>query len=127
MTTIMPMARAKPDGIADVMAKAHAGKQSRMGDERRPLRPLSIERPERSVGTVKDQQSSAVAAQLTPHHDAKVYQAIDAVAAVMLRAQTGLNWLGAEQPDLEEVRKALNGIAADAGRLAEIVLRLRGA
>jgi hypothetical protein len=40
-------------------------------------------------------------------------------------AQAGLNWLSADPPNLEEVRRALDGIASDGKRAAEIVIRLR--
>ena len=55
----------------------------------------------------------------------KIHQAIDAVSAVILNAQAGLNWLGAEKPNLERALKALNNIAGDAKRVAEMVQRLR--
>ena len=63
-----------------------------------------------------------------PHEDidAQAHEAIDAVAAVVLGAQASLNWLRVQPSDLEEVREALNSIANNGKRAAEIVRRLQG-
>jgi hypothetical protein len=58
-------------------------------------------------------------------YDAQSHEIIDAVAAVVAGAQAGLNWLRAKPLDLEEVRQALNNIARDGKRAAEVVARLR--
>ena len=58
-------------------------------------------------------------------HDLQVHEIVDAIAASVIGAQAGLNWLRADPPDLEEVRQALDGIASDGKRAAEIVIRLR--
>ena len=50
---------------------------------------------------------------------------VDALTATIVNAQAGLNWLSAQPPDLEEVRRALNTIADDGKRAGEIVVRLR--
>jgi hypothetical protein len=56
----------------------------------------------------------------------RTYSAIaDVLTATGLNAQAGLNWLSAQPPDLEEVRRALNAIANDGKRAGEIVVRLR--
>ena len=56
---------------------------------------------------------------------AKAKDHVDAITAAVINAEAGLNWLRAEPPDLEAVRQALNGIASDGKRAAEIVVRLR--
>ena len=55
----------------------------------------------------------------------QAHEIVDAITAAVTNAEAGLNWLCAEPPDLEEVRQALNGIASDGKRAAEIVVRLR--
>ena len=47
------------------------------------------------------------------------------IAAAVTNAQAGLRFLGAQPPDLEEVRQLLNFIASDGKRAAEIVIRLQ--
>jgi hypothetical protein len=123
MKTIQPMVRAKPDSIPNLMAKTHIAQQSRQGDQNRQARLLSIDWPERSVGDAKAQVPTPTSAEPVP--DMKIHEAIDAVSAVILHAQAGLNWLGAEKPNLERALKALNSIAGDAMRVAEMVQRLR--
>jgi len=58
-------------------------------------------------------------------HNAQAHEIIDAITAAVTSAQAGLNWLRAEPPDLEEVRRVLNFIANDGKRAAKIVIRLR--
>jgi hypothetical protein len=55
----------------------------------------------------------------------QAHEIVDAITAAVTNAEAGLNWLSAEPPDLEEVRQALNRIASDGKRAAEIVVRLR--
>ncbi len=43
----------------------------------------------------------------------QLLQIVDAITAAVTSAQAWLNWLGAEPPDLEEVRQVLNFIASD--------------
>ena len=50
---------------------------------------------------------------------------VDTLTAAVFNAEAGLNWLSAQPPDLEEVRRALNGIANDSKRASEIGVRLR--
>lgn len=57
--------------------------------------------------------------------DLQVHEIVDAIAASVIGAQAGLSWLRADPPDLEEVRRALDGVASDGKRAAEIVIRLR--
>jgi hypothetical protein len=58
-------------------------------------------------------------------YNAQAHEIVDAITAAVTNAEAGLNWLRAEPPDLEEVRQALNGIASDGKRAAEIVVLLR--
>jgi PAS domain S-box-containing protein len=47
------------------------------------------------------------------------------LAAIVADAAASLNWLAAPPPDLERVREALEGIAADGHRAAEVIQRIR--
>jgi PAS domain S-box-containing protein len=47
------------------------------------------------------------------------------IAATLTNAQAALRWLGAQSPDLEEVRQALDGIVKDANRAGEVIGRIR--
>jgi hypothetical protein len=58
-------------------------------------------------------------------YDAQAHEMVEAIAAAVINAQAGLIWLRAEPPDLEQVRQALNGIAGDGKRAAEVAVRLR--
>jgi hypothetical protein len=56
----------------------------------------------------------------------RAYSAIvDALTATLMNAEAALNWLNAQPPDLDEVRRVLNTIANDGKRAGEIVVRLR--
>jgi PAS domain S-box-containing protein len=47
------------------------------------------------------------------------------IAAVITNANAGLRWLGAQQPDLQEVRQALGRIVRDGTRAGEVISRIR--
>ncbi len=47
------------------------------------------------------------------------------IAATVLNAETGLRWLGAEPPDLDEARQAFSDIMRDGNRAAAVVERIR--
>src|SRR5580704_12256417 len=47
------------------------------------------------------------------------------IAAVITNANAGLRWLGAPQPDLQEVRQALGRIVRDGTRAGEVISRIR--
>ena len=47
------------------------------------------------------------------------------IAAIVLNAETGLRWLGAESPDLDEARQAFSDIVRDGNRAAAVVHRIR--
>jgi C4-dicarboxylate-specific signal transduction histidine kinase len=48
------------------------------------------------------------------------------ISAVITNANAGLRWLGAPQPDLDEVRQALGRIVRDGTRAGEVISRIRG-
>jgi C4-dicarboxylate-specific signal transduction histidine kinase len=47
------------------------------------------------------------------------------IAAVITNANAGLRWLGARQPDLDEVQQALGRIVRDGTRVGEVIGRIR--
>ncbi|WP_349509715.1 ATP-binding protein [Bradyrhizobium sp. Tv2a-2] len=47
------------------------------------------------------------------------------IAAVVTNAQAGLDWLGAEPPNLEQVRQTLGYIVSDGMRASEVIDRIR--
>ena len=47
------------------------------------------------------------------------------ISAVITNANAGLRWLGARQPDLDEVRQALGRIVRDGTRAGEVIGRIR--
>jgi hypothetical protein len=63
--------------------------------------------------------------QLARAYQSQAHEITEAIAAVMLYAQAGLNWLRADPPDLEGARRALDGIAGDGKRVCEALIRLR--
>ena len=73
----------------------------------------------------KSQVPLQTSAEFVRTHNAQAHEIIDAITAAVTSAQAGLNWLRAEPPDLEEVRRVLNFIANDGKRAAKIVIRLR--
>ena len=81
--------------------------------------------PAASASDQKSQVPSPVSADFVRTYDAQTHQVVDAMAALVTNAQAGLNWLGADPPDLEQVRRALKGIANDGKRAADIVVRLK--
>jgi hypothetical protein len=81
--------------------------------------------PEQSVSDAKGQVPLQTSAEFVRTYSAQAHEIVDAITAVVTNAKAGLNWLRAEPPNLEEVRQALDGIASDGTRAAEIVVRLR--
>jgi hypothetical protein len=81
--------------------------------------------PEGSVSDAKGQGPLQTSAEFMRTYNAQAHEIVDAITAAVTNAEAGLNWLRAEPPDLEEVRQALNRIASDGERAAEIVVRLR--
>jgi signal transduction histidine kinase len=47
------------------------------------------------------------------------------IAATVINAQAALRWLGAQPPELEEVRQALECVAGDGLRASEVIDRIR--
>ncbi len=47
------------------------------------------------------------------------------IAATLTNARTGLRWLAAQPPDIEEARQALGRIVSDGNRAAEVIRRIR--
>jgi hypothetical protein len=57
---------------------------------------------------------------------ARAYSAIvNTITATAINAQAGLDWLGGQPSDLEEVRRTLNNIICDSIRTGDAVIRLR--
>ena len=77
------------------------------------------------MSDAKDQVPLQTSAQFARTYHAQAHEMTDAIAAAVTNAQAGLNWLSAQPPDLEEVRKALNSIVNEGKRACEIVARLR--
>jgi hypothetical protein len=77
------------------------------------------------VSDAKSQVPLQTTAEFVHTYNAQAHQIVDAIAATVIDAQAGLNWLSAEPPDLEEVRQALISIASAGNQAAETVVRLR--
>jgi hypothetical protein len=77
------------------------------------------------VNDVKGQMSSQASADFVRAYHAQAHVIVDAISAALINAEAGLNWLGAEPPDLEGARRALHGIASDGKRVTEVVAQLR--
>jgi hypothetical protein len=77
------------------------------------------------VNDAKSQVPLQTSAELVRTYNAQAREIVDAITAAVTNAEAGLNWLCAEPPDLEGVRQALNGIASDGNRAAELVIGLR--
>ena len=82
-------------------------------------------RPEGSVSDAKGQVPLQISTEFVRIYNAQAHEIVDAITAAVTNAEAGLNWLCAEPPDLEGVRLALDGIASDGKRAAELVIRLR--
>ena len=57
-------------------------------------------------------------------YNARSHEIIDAITAAVINSEAGVNWLHAEPPELEEVRRALTNIVNDCWRAAQIIIRL---
>jgi len=53
------------------------------------------------------------------------HEVMQPLGAAVTNAQAALRWLGAQPPDLDEVRQALGGAVKDGWRAAEIIGRIR--
>jgi hypothetical protein len=86
---------------------------------------LLLFRSERPVSNANGQLPLQTSAEFVRTFNAQVHEIVDAITAVVINAEAGSTWLCAEPPDLEGVRLALDGIASDSKRAAELVVRLR--
>ncbi|MBV8891655.1 hypothetical protein [Bradyrhizobium sp.] len=77
------------------------------------------------MSNANGQVTLQTAAEFVRTYDAQSHELADAISAVLANTQAALNWLGAEQPDLEEVRRALVDVGSAGMRAAEIFVRLR--
>jgi hypothetical protein len=82
-------------------------------------------RSERSVSEEKGQVPLQTSVEFMRAYNAQAHEIINAITAVVIDAEAGLNWLRAQPQDLEEVRRTLDAIASDGKRAAEMVVRLR--
>ena len=80
---------------------------------------------EGSASDAKEQVSLQTSAEFVRCYNAKAHEMVDAISAAIGNAQAGLNWLRAQPPDLEGARQALDNIANNGKRAAEIVFQLR--
>ena len=76
------------------------------------------------MNELKGQLASQTSVEFVHAYNAQSHEIIDAITAVVMNSEAGLNWLHAEPPDLEGVRRALNDIVNDCKRAAEIIVRL---
>jgi hypothetical protein len=81
--------------------------------------------PEESMSDVNGKVPPQISAKFLRTYDAQTHEIFDSIAATVINAQAGLNWLRAQPVDLEEVRRALNSIAKDGKRAGESVVGLR--
>jgi hypothetical protein len=86
---------------------------------------LLLFRSERPVSNANGQLPLQTSAEFLRTFNAQVREIVDAITAVVINAEAGSTWLRAEPSDLEGVRLALDGIASDGKRAAELVDRLR--
>jgi hypothetical protein len=77
------------------------------------------------VSNANGQLPLQTSAEFVRTFNAQAHELVDAITAVVINAEAGSTWLCAEPPDLEGVRLALDGIASDGKRAAELVVRLR--
>jgi hypothetical protein len=82
-------------------------------------------RQDSGVSCATDEVPPQTAPQFARAYQSQAQEITEAIAAVMLYAQAGLNWLRADEPDLEGARRAFVGIAGDGKRVYETLIRLR--
>jgi len=58
-------------------------------------------------------------------YNAQAHEIIDAITAMIINAQAGLNFLRTQSPDLEQVQQVLDSIAHEGKRAAGLVVRTR--
>ena len=72
-----------------------------------------------------DTLAGDVAEEFEGTYNPRAHEIIDAISAVLINSQAGLQLLSAESPDLEEVRQVLNSIGSAGKRAGEIAVRTR--
>jgi hypothetical protein len=77
------------------------------------------------VSNAKGQAPLQTSAEFARSFKAQAHEIVETITAVVINAEAGSTWLCAEPPDLEGVRLALDGIAGDGKRAAELVVRLQ--
>jgi hypothetical protein len=82
-------------------------------------------RQEGNVSCTTGQAPLQTTPQFARAYHSQAHEITEAITAVVLYAQAGLNWLSAEPPNLEGVRRAFDGIVGDGKRACEILIRLR--
>jgi hypothetical protein len=133
MTTITPMIRVRGNVIFGLATNDHTGQQPEMviravNSSRRFVMQTDqtlVPAGEGSVSDAKGQVPLQTSAEFVRTYNAQAHEIVDAITGAVTNAEAGLNWLSAEPPDLEGVRLALNGIASDGKRVAELVVRFR--
>ncbi|MFK4583762.1 hypothetical protein [Bradyrhizobium ottawaense] len=109
--------QSQADLVLDVIRKV----ANAVPQESKALHRTCLREPEGSLGDAKGEAPLPTSAEFERTYGAIV----DALTATVINAEAGLNWLSAQRPDLEEVRRTLNMIAKDGKRAGEIVIRLR--
>jgi len=88
---------------------------------KRRLCAVPIRRTERTMSGMNGGAPLEASAELMRTYSAVV----NAITANVLNTQAGFEWLSAEPPNLEEVRRSLDSIANDGKRAGEVIVRLR--
>jgi PAS domain S-box-containing protein len=88
--------------------------EAEVRDSERRYRELQMELAHASRVATMGQLSASIAHEIN-----------QPIAAVIANANAGLRWLGAQQPDLDEVRQALGRIVRDGNRTGEVIGRVR--
>ncbi len=68
------------------------------------------------MNEAKGQLPSQTSVEFVHAYNAQSHEIIDAITAMVMNSEAGVNWLHAEPPDLEGVRRALNDIVNDCKR-----------
>ena len=81
--------------------------------------------PDGNPADVKDQMTLQGAVGAMSEFDTQTHGIADAIAATIINAQAGLNWLQAQPPNVEEVRKVLDDIINNGKRANRMTVELR--
>ena len=77
------------------------------------------------MSDAKGQVPLQTSAQFVRTYNTQAHEITNAITAVVINAQAGLQLLRVQSPDLEKVRQALNSIANDGKRAGDIVVQTR--